>query len=182
MKITLPLDFQDITLEQYQKYHSGISDIELLKLFWKGDVSKVSLNALETAKNHLNELFSNEDARFFKSFTFEDIEYGFVNDWNEFTTGEWIDCETYGQNLRDAHKLMSILYRPITRRTDKWYEIEPYNGSHEMFKDLPASWYLGMTVFFCEREKELLTSSAQSLMGMVEKLTSSRKGGDGITP
>lgn len=176
--IKIPTNFQDVKLWQWMQYQKELSPIDKLKLFWEGNVSLVSINALTTANEAIDELMV-EDPRFFKLINHNGKEYGFVNDWDKFTTGEWIDIETYCKDLpNNAHKVMSILYRPITRDTGKYYEIEPYKGSHEDFKDVPASFFLGMMVFFCESKIKYLTSFQASLMEKAKRMLL-RKDGTG---
>lgn len=175
-KIKIPTNFQDVTLWQWMRYKKELSPIDKLKLFWEGNISAVSINALQTANDAIDELMD-EDPRFFKIITHNGKEYGFINDWDKFTTGEWIDVETYCKDLTlNAHKVMSILYRPIKSRAGDNYEIEPYNGSHEEFKEVPASFFLGMMVFFCESKSKYLTNFQASLMEKVTQMLSRRDG------
>lgn len=180
-KIQLPASFTDLTIDQWQKWHAGMNEVEAVQLFWDGDISSVSLKALKSAYAHLEKLFSEEDARFFKVIEHGDKMYGIINEWGKLTTGEWVDLETYiTQGESTAHKVMSILYRPIVRESATSYEIEKYKGAHEMFKDLPICYYLGALVFFCERKNRLLKTSQASLMEVVKQMLS-RKGGVGMT-
>ena len=181
MKIVLPTDFKDITLHQYQQWHKGLDKFNSIALFTDIDLSKVSLNAINTSYEHLEELFSNEEPRFFKIIEHQEEKYGFVNDWDAFSAGEWIDVETYSSDpVLNAHKIMSILYRPIDRMVLDRYSIVPYEGTNDSLKDIPACFFLGAMVFFCESEKEYLNNLAHSLTEVAVQ-TLSRNAGDGTT-
>jgi hypothetical protein len=180
MKITLPADFQDITLDQYQQWHKGLDKFKGIALFSDVDLRKASVVAIDKAHEHLTQLIEDEDPRFFKVVTHKDIDYGFINDWDKLTGGEWIDIENYSKDLlKNAHKIMSIIYRPIERRYLDKYSIVPYEGSNDDLKDVPASWFLGAMVFFCESETEYLNNIQQSLMEIAQQMIL-KNDGDGI--
>jgi len=53
------------------------------------------------------------------------------------------------------YKAMSILYRPVIKykrnwfkKTEPFYDIAPYTGTNETFKDAPCEYYLGACAFF----------------------------------
>ncbi len=73
---------------------------------------------------------------------------------------------------------MSIIYRPIERRYLDKYSIVPYEGSNDDLKDVPASWFLGAMVFFCESETEYLNNIQRSLMEIAQQMIS-KNDGDG---
>lgn len=178
MKIQLPAHFTDVTLREYIAWHQSAGEARL-SIFIK-DTNKMKLNARSAAYAHLCEIMENEVPQFFDRVRIGDKTYGFINDWDNFTTGEWIDVETYTKDeLGNAHKLMSIWYRPVTRQTKDTYEIEEYKGTKdsEIWLDEPASYYLGAVVFFCKKRSELLRTSGRSLMEIVRAMTSPTGGG-----
>ena len=176
MKIKLPAHFTDVTLREYIAWHEGSGQARM-NVFVK-DVHKMRLNAVNNTYSYLEDLMSNETPQFFHRIKIGEETYGFVNDWDAFTSGEWIDCESYAKELNTAHKLMSVLYRPVTRETKDTYEIKEYQGSKdsEKFLDLPASYFLGMVLFFCKKRSELLRTSERSLMEVLRAMTTTRDG------
>jgi len=177
MKIILPADFQDISLDQYQQWHKGLDKFKGIALFTDVDLRKASVTAIDKAHEHLSELMQDEDPRFFKVVKHKDIDYGFINDWDKLTGGEWIDIENYSKDLvSNAHKIMSILYRPIERLYLDKYSIVLYEGTNDDLKDVPASWFLGAMVFFCESETEYLNNIQQSLMEIAQQMISPKDG------
>jgi len=68
-----------------------------------------------------------------KVFEIDGIEYGFLPDLDEITLGEWADIE---HNMKEGieknmHKVMAVLFRPITSKEDKMYSIEAYKDGRE---------------------------------------------------
>ncbi len=180
MKYQLPAHFTDITLKEYLAWHSSEGDSRL-SIFIE-DTHKMKLNARNNAYQHLCELFENEVPQFNYRVEVKGKRYGFVNDWDAFSFGEWVDTDTYSQDfLLTAHKLMSVLYRPIIRETKETYEIEEYAGSNnaDIWLETPASWFIGMLLFFSRKRNEYLTTSARSLLEVIR--TSFTKDGDGIS-
>jgi predicted ATP-grasp superfamily ATP-dependent carboligase len=83
------------------------------------------------------------------------------------TFGEYIDLVNYIENENsiyiNIHKICAILYRPVLNKTDKKYEIEPYDISRhdeisEEFKNLPLQYFFGifnnLFVYFSQIRKD----------------------------
>ena len=175
MKIKLPATFGDITISEYLAWQESPS----LTIFVK-DVSKLSKQAHDKAMAHIAGLMKQPTQKFFAKITVKGKKYGFVNNWETFTTGEWIDCETYATQ-DEPLKFMCVLYRPIIDEDGKNYQIEEYKGEmHEDFANLPASYYVGMCAFFLRIRNEYLTISQRSLMKEASKMSSTQSG-DGTT-
>jgi hypothetical protein len=103
-----------------------------------------------------------KDGEFVKTFTLNGIKYGFQPNLNKLTVGEWIDIDNYQKDsVTNAHKLMSILYRPITKQVKDNYEIEEYEGTKnaELMLEIDSSIFKGMMVFFWNLSKELIQGS-----------------------
>lgn len=173
MKVQLPADFTEITLREYIAWHQGTGESRIA-IFVK-EPHKVKLNARNNIYQHLQEIFSAGMPQFFYRVKVNGKTYGFINDWDALSTGEYIDIETYAD---DPHKLMSILYRPVIRETKETYEIEEYHGSKdsEVWLDCPASWYLGAVLFFCKKRSEYLATSQRSLLEVMKQMTSTTDG------
>ena len=94
---------------------------------------------------------------FKQTFKHNNIEYGFIPNLDEITVGEYLDIDTYQKDNNNIHRLMSILYRPITKKKGSNYQIETYSGTNkaEMMMDVPVDIYLGAMVFFCDLKNNL---------------------------
>lgn len=135
------------------------------------------------ADEHLKRIAEEETGRHLKVIELNGQQYGFIPNWQEFSLGEWIDIEEYsGDFWNNAHKIMSILYRPLVRRQGDVHTIEKYTAKEdsEAFKLLPADLFGGCILFFLNSRRTLLHTMKSSLMKVAESLTNSAVNGDGI--
>lgn len=190
MKLTLPLGFEDITIEQIMKHgEREISDFEKVLIYGQytaDELKKMPYQLIEAGARHIDELLANP-ARVHNNMIQVNGEwYGFIPDWEQFSTGEYIDMEEFSKDLLgNATKIMSILYRPVTRMHNNICEIEPYKGTqnHKMFAQVSAQEFYGAMLFFSNTRKELAFVLAQSLARETTKLFKKRshRSGGGIT-
>jgi hypothetical protein len=186
MKLELPASTKEITIRQAQK--QGERDLDLYELVsiyadisYK-DIRKLPKALVEEGAAYINRLIATLDNKLRRVITIDGKEYGLIPDWAEFTTGEYIDSEEYLKNpIQNAHKIMAIMYRPITRRVGKAYEIEEYQGTKkaDIFKPCPLEYYNGLLAFFLTTKQTYLTSLAQSLSEAGKSLTRTQSAGAG---
>ena len=164
MKITIPTELADITLEQYQKYlklieandenatqthffkakiieiFCDIPFIELhnMKVMDVDEIVQTIYNALEQTPQLVN------------TFKMGDQNFGFIPSLEDMTFGEYVDLDTYIGKWEQMNVAMSVLYRPITAQKGKKYLIEDYRGDnyHDIMKQMPLSAVFGSIVFF----------------------------------
>ena len=116
-------------------------------------------------------------------FRLNGVEYGFVNDWGEFSIGEWIDCEKYQADFwPNAHRLMSVLYRPVRMRGGEKYVIAKYTAKEnaDVFKQMPADLFSGAMLFFWNLRTQRLQTLIHCLLETEAEATRSLSNGDGI--
>jgi len=99
----------------------------------------------------------------------EGVEYGFHPKLVDMTLGEFVDLETFVENLEDnLHNILSILYRPVTAKKDDKYRIEDYKPDREraeLFKKhLTVGDFNGASVFFYDLGVQLSINSKKSLI------------------
>lgn len=182
VKIQIPEDLSEITLEQYQ-YLMKIQDNEdddefaskkLISVFCKIPMKQVMYINYESAIELLekfNKMFQQEKMMY-TTFKLNNIEFGFIPDLENISFGEYIDCEKYMGDWSTMHNAMAVLYRPIKKRKGDKYEIEDYEGSityAEVMKAMPLSVALGANVFFWNLQNELLEGMMDYLMNEVKK-------------
>ena len=97
----------------------------------------------------------------------EGVEYGFHPKLVDMTLGEFVDLETFVENLEDnLHNILSILYRPVTAKKDDKYRIEDYKPDREraeLFKKhLTVGDFNGASVFFYDLGRQLSINSKKS--------------------
>lgn len=192
VEIIIPESLDEITLEQYQKFikiaHANRQEdgtmnqfvthkmIEIFCGLDLKDVAKIKYSSVVGIYDHFNELF-NSKAQHKETFILDGVEYGFIPNLDEMTWGEYIDLDTTYATIEgdfsDVHKLMAILYRPVTVKTGNKYDIEEYEGYtslEDKMKRAPLSAVLGCLGFFWTLKEECLKITLNYLKGEVEKL------------
>ena len=181
VKLIIPDNWNDITIDTYQQYvkiqegkgsdkNKVIRSIALLCNTTPFVVKKMAYTDLLDIMNIIKAMIDTEPTEddFKKTFTFKDIEYGFCPNLNKLSTGEYIDLEAYCKEpIENLHTIMSILYRKVTHKVKERYAIEPYDPDQfkeEVFKDCPMSIALSSLGFFLNLGSELAKISQQYLV------------------
>jgi len=171
MEVIIPENISDITLEQFQKF-TILNDREIedeheynkrvvsiftnIKYNQSDRISKKDFESI--ILDILNAL--NKEVSFSNTFKIGDVEYGFIPNFDDITAKEFFDLNLYRiDDIKNYHKLMAILYRPITKK-DAFnnYSIEPYNGTDkhsDKMKYAPMNIVNGCLVFFSSLASEL---------------------------
>lgn len=202
MKITIPESTAEIKLGDYQKYVKVVQDsddesfqgLKMIELFCHvpfRDVVKMKMTDVSETLDILNKAFEKKRKPFkeYKRFFINEVEFGFIPDLESISMGEYIDITEYLGVNEDLHKLMAVLYRPITESTRDLYNIEKYEGSEEysdVMKLAPLDVCLEASVFFYHLMNDLLSVMKHSsepqvmeVMDLVQKKFS-QLNGDGI--
>ncbi len=186
MTFKVPLKYADLTLgqlitlqteEDRFKRVAACADVTIEEL------RDAPMAEVTQADEHLKRIAEEETGRHFKVIELEGKEYGFIPNWQEFSLGEWIDIEEYSKDFwNNAHKIMSILYRPILRKQGEAHTIEKYTSKEdsEVFRQLPADLFGGCILFFLSSRRTLLHTMKSSLLKEADRLTNSAINGDGI--
>ena len=201
MKITLPEHIGEITLDQFQRYHEltqreNIDDYQFNKRkvsIFTGiryhDLDKIANKDFKEILEQIDKALDTEH-EFTSTFILDDINFGFIPNFDKITTKEFVDMDLYKPNeVENLHKLMAILFRPI-KSIDNFnnYSIADYNGTDKysiLMRQMPLSVVNGALVFFCNLSKELLNSIQKSTakeLQKVDKHPTTSKNGDGLQP
>ena len=178
LELLIPTSLSEIPLKHYQEFRKVAENsndeefisekmIELFCGIELKDVIKIKASDISDMVQHFNQLFSGKQ-NFQHRFKIGDLEFGFVTDLENISWGEYIDIERNLTSWDTMHKAMAAMYRPITKRKGKKYEIEEYNGTAtyaEVMKYAPLNVVFGASVFFWTLGSELLTA----LMDYLEK-------------
>ena len=165
VKLTIPDNWSDITIETYQKYvkiqegkgsekNKVVKSLALLCNTTPFVVKKMDYKDLLEIMSIIKTMIDTEpkEEEFRKTFIFKEEEYGFVPNLSKLSTGEYIDLETYcKQPIENLHIIMSILYRKITFKRNERFAIENYDPDEfkeELFKDCPMDIALSSLGFF----------------------------------
>jgi len=185
VKLSLPATFADLTLRHLQVLETSDDPMTCVGAVTGTDwdeLRDMPRALIQEAYNHLQTLRKAETQRHLETFELNGTRYGFIPNWDEFTAGEWIDAEQLcGDFWKNAHKVMALLFRPVTREWGNRYEIEPYTAKEdaEAFLDMPADQVAGALLFFSTTKNELLSTLQSSLIQAATKVatTSGRSGG-----
>ena len=176
IELTIPTTLNDIKLAQYQKFLSIAKDNEeseflqqkMVQLFCGidlKDVASIRYKDVAEITANINNLFTKENA-FIQRFKMGGVEFGFIPNLDEMSTGEYMDLDTYITDWDTMHNAMAVLYRPITNKLGNKYQIEEYKGSvtyAEVMKHAPLDVVLGAMVFFYTLGNDLLKSTINYL-------------------
>jgi hypothetical protein len=182
IEITLPESYGDITLKQYldlQKELINYQDdedaqIAILITYLCGlDVKYLSgLNKkdFDLLKDALQKFLTATDFPLQRIIHIDGVEYGFEPNLSNIAYGAYVDITKYDTIAIDNNwaKIMSILYRPITKKLKDTYDIKPYNGEidEELFLSVPMNVHFGAYNFFFLLSRDLQTSILNYMKGM----------------
>ena len=163
MKVTIPENISDITLEQFQKFAllENEDNNEKVKIFIglsDEDILGVSQSDFNKLVNAIDEALAKQ-VEFQPRFEMNGVKFGFHPNLDRMTTAEYVDLMNYNSQPDTLHKLMAILFRPITgRHMSGNYKIASYNGTEEYsnyMKKTPLHIVNGALVFFLNLSSEL---------------------------
>ena len=187
MELRLPHRWSDLTLGELQVMMTSENQLERISICTGQSVEKLRTmpqKLIEAATAHLDQLMTQETARFEKVVQMDGKRFGFVPDWDAFTAGEWIDLENYLEDFwKNAHKVMSVLFREVTYELGEKYEVKKYTAKEDasIFEEMPADLVSGTLLFFWTTRNELLLDMKSSLLEVAEAAIQSAKNGGGIT-
>ncbi len=147
MKLKIPTELSDITLEQAQKVLliDQNPDIEAFPKMVHSVAIMTGRTPAEIGQVHLMDLEANYDRIFGmieghgmeaplqRRITYLNREYAFIEDVRDMETGAFVDIDQmtkddkYAENL---HKIMAILYRPVDAKIGKRYRLKSYVSEH----------------------------------------------------
>jgi|TARA_B110000908_G_C10113863_1_gene384319 hypothetical protein len=199
MILTLPENIKEITLGQYQRFdvlnkRTDLSELSynkrVIEIFTElkyRDIGNISNKDYTDILIQLTKAME-QTSEFEDTFKIQDIEFGFVPNLDDITTAEFVDLSNWGLEVENFHKIMAILFRPITNRDGfKNYQIENYEGTKkysEAMKLMPMNIVNGALGFFSLLAKELrehtLKSMTEEEQQKEAKLLDTLKNGDGI--
>ena len=198
LEITIPTDLSEIKLSQYQKFmkiavqneESEFLHHKMIEIFCNVELKYVTQfkrkQILEIVST-INKLFTKIPPMKYK-FVLNGIEFGFIPNLDDISQGEYMDLDTYVNDIVDMHRSMAVMYRPIKTKLKEKYTIESYEGSDvyaEKMLEAPMDIVLASRVFFYHLGNELLKSTLTYLeenpkaMALMHKLNSENDG-DGI--
>jgi len=176
IELKIPTSLSEIKLVQYQKFLAIAKDNEeseflqqkMVQLFCGidlKDVAQIRYKDVAEITANINNLFTKENV-FIQRFKMGGVEFGFIPNLDEMSTGEYMDLDAYITDWDTMHNAMAVLYRPIKNNLGNKYEIEEYKGSityADVMKHAPLDVVLGAMVFFYNLGNDLLSSTINYL-------------------
>jgi len=174
IKVEVPTSWESITLRKYldlQKDLENYSDNEEaqtaamfhhlcgLDPTW---VTKLSIESYNTLRMKLLDLVQPKDVPLTKFVNIEGVEFGFEPNLSTMSYGAYSDISSFETIQIDKTwaKVMNILYRPVTLKSGKLYNIESYepNDDWERWLDVSMEVHFGAWFFFINLQKDLLNA------------------------
>jgi hypothetical protein len=164
LTITVPTKWSAVSLEKYLKMRK---DMETYKdndeaiyavLFYHlcnvdaPTINKLDIETYTAIQTDLSRFMQNTEYPLQQFITIEGKEYGFEPNLSQMAYGAYVDLGKYENLTIDDkwHEVMSILYRPVTKKIGLSYEIEKYNGviNSEQFLNVDMEVHFGALGFF----------------------------------
>jgi hypothetical protein len=105
------IQFASAHLEENER---AIKAVSIFLGLTNKETARLPLKVLNKAIEHIKNILS-ESPELQPTFEYKGIKYGFVPNLDDLTTGEFIDIEAYQKEPKDTFKVLSVLYRPITK-------------------------------------------------------------------
>jgi len=195
IKVTVPKDLSEITLDKYKHYLDIASknkddkfiQAKMIEIFCNislKDVYRLKYNDTLEITSILTEMFDQKPA-LVKRFKIDNIEYGFHNSLDDLTLGEYIDLDTYIGDWDNIEKAMNVLYRPITNKFGSKYSITEYDAKDNIqILQMPMDAVTSSIFFFyrlgLDLSKVMMNSLDNNQNKVLTEYLSSIPGTDGI--
>ena len=186
VKVRIPTDWNDITLETYLKYRKTLDlykddDEDELDMIDKSIIisldilcgvapnfaSQMPIEMLQHVMDSLNKFMTETKFDLQRIITIDGIEYGFEPNLSNMSYGAYLDISKYDNITIDTNwqKIMAILYRPILSKSGKLYEIKEYTGMEDdtIFLKTTMDINFGCIGFFLHLSKDLALYTLKSL-------------------
>lgn len=184
LELIIPESLNEVPLLHYQQFVDDVKGSEdedyigqrLVERFCGielKEIVKIKQKDILNLTNHFNTLFKAKNI-FKTRFKIQNVEFGFITDLENITSGEYIDLEKYLQDVNTLHKAMAVMYRPIVKEKGDKYEIEPYQSAlnyAELMQYAPLSIVLSAQIFFWTLGQQLLKAIPTFLEREMKKMS-----------
>lgn len=172
MRVIIPTDLKDIKLSQYLRYLKVVKEnqddetfvcIQMVAIFCNlsvADVMRLPVNDFAEIIELLAKVLD-QKPKHVKTFKMNGTEFGFIPNLDKMTIGEHATIDSLLGTDENLSLLMSVMYRPITKKIYPFYSIEAYDGDEskaELFNDVRMDVVIGSILFFWNLSKELLSN------------------------
>lgn len=188
--LVVPDSWNEVTLGQFQEMaliDPGVTSlnrvVEVFSILTDKDPAEIAALPVTTIKEIASMLSWTAEVptpEFERAITIDNQVYAVIPRLDELTVGEWVDLENHATELmKNLHKFLAVLYRPVTAQTRTSYRVAPYDAVEmleraELFKErLMIGQVYGAAVFFSLIGMALLPSLKDSLEETLSPLMTS---------
>lgn len=180
--LSIPTSYGDISLKKWLEFQKQLKNYEddedaitalMLSYLCGLDseyIPNISVADYAMIRNELGKFINNNELPLQRFIMVNGVEYGFEPNLSNMTYGAFADITKYNTITIDENwaKIMSILYRPITKKVGDTYTIKAYTGDtdHKPFLELGMDIHFGCLFFFVNLSTDLLSSILKSTMEM----------------
>jgi len=182
INIKVPTSYGDITLKSYlalqkemENYKEDEEAVTAVMLYHLCGLDPIYLKGIAVEdysiiKNELGSFISNIELDLQKIIEIDGVEYGFEPNLSNMSYGAYSDITKYQQIQIDDNwaNIMSILYRPVSKKVKDMYTIEAYSGelNGEKFLNVGMDVHFGTLFFLLSLSTDLLKDILNSSMEM----------------
>ena len=181
VEITVPHDFSAINLKQYIQFQKDMEanegDTEAQDAFLVYNltgmtpdmVKELDSNTISNIRQDLTKLLQKTDYDIQRLITIDGVEYGFEPNLSTMPYGAYLDISSFDNiQLNDGWPtILSILYRPVTKKVGALYEIEKYKAPEpwddDKWWEVGMDFHFGCFFFFIRLYKDLVKGTLSSL-------------------
>ena len=180
IEIKVPVNWSAVTLEQYLKLQRDV------EVYGDDDVSytatllyhlcgvtpsmipQLPTDTLNSIKSDLRGFMGDNDYPLQKIISINGKQYGFEPNLSTMSYGAYLDITKYETITIDKNwnKIMSVLYRPVKKKSAGLYTIEPYDSEKsepELFDNIGMDVHFGAMFFFLRTLTDLVNDILNSL-------------------
>lgn len=184
IEITVPKDYSAISLKKYLKMHEDLKTYkdddeatDATIFYHLCGLDPITLKKIDTdtyykIREQLISFLGKTDFPLKRTILIGGKEYGFEPNLGEMAYGAYVDISKYDTIDIDKNwaKIMSILYRPVTKKVGALYSISKYDGNidEELFEEVSMDVHFGAYFFFINLSMELATDILNSLKDQAE--------------
>jgi hypothetical protein len=180
IKVLALTEWKDVTLKKYlemmadiEAYKDDEEAVTSLMLHHLAgipyeEMTNISAESFNILKEKISKFLKPEEMELQKFVKIGDVEYGFEPNLSKMSYGAYADISQYDTISIDKNwaKIMSILYRPITKKEKHGlYQIEKYTGviDEKPWLDVTMDVHFGTLFFFLNLQLDLMSDTLKSL-------------------
>lgn len=178
VKITTPDSWKDVSLKKYLDMHKDLEaykdddnaqlDIILYHLCGLNveQIKTLTAESFNKLKDRVFSLLRQTEHELQTLVEIDGVEYGFEPNLSKMSYGAYVDITKFDTIAIDSNwsTIMSILYRPVVRKSKGNYDIQEYEGYIDkgLWEEVSMDVHFGALFFFVHLLKDLLNSTLNS--------------------